>query len=69
MATSQLMMTDFDHTKIQQKISDENSLSRLHLLGYALQKIVVNTVIYSLLLLTAEELKDLILRKGIRRDL
>ena len=62
---SQLMMTNFDHTKIQQKISDENSLSRLHLLGYALQKIVVNTELsIAYLLLTAEELKRFDFKKG-----
>ena len=62
---SQLMMTNFDHTKIQQRISDENSISRLHLLGYALQKIVVNTELsIAYLLLTADELKRFNFKKG-----
>ena len=62
---SQLMKTSFNHTRIQQRISDENSISRLHLLGYALQKIVVNTELsLAYLLLTDKELKRFDFKKG-----
>ncbi len=62
---SNLMLTGFDHSLIQQRISDQNSISRLHLLGYSLQKIVVNTELsIAYLLLTADELQSFDFKKG-----
>ena len=60
------MMTNFNHTKIQQRISDENSLSRLHLLGYAHKRLSLTQNYPAYLLLTAEELKRFDLERGYR---
>ena len=59
------MLTGFDHAKVQQSINDQNSISRLRLLGYALQKIKIDSKIsLAYLLLTKDELDKFDFQKG-----
>ena len=62
---SKLMLTGFDHAKVQQSINDQNSISRLRLLGYALQKIKIDSKLsLAYLLLTKDELDKFDFQKG-----
>ena len=62
---SKLMLTGFDHAKVQKSINDQNSISRLRLLGYALQKIKIDSKSsLAYLLLTKDELEKFDFQKG-----
>tara|TARA_B100001287_G_scaffold150032_1_gene126318 strand:+ start:28221 stop:29216 length:996 start_codon:yes stop_codon:yes gene_type:complete len=62
---SDLLVFGIDHSKIQNNIYDQNSLSKINLLGYALQKIKVdNESPLAYLSLSEKELKSFNYKKG-----
>lgn len=62
---SHLIEIGIDHTKIQNNIYDQNNISKINLLGYALQKIKVDTQsALAYLSLSEKELNNFSFKKG-----